>query len=440
MILSTLKVSDSLLTRIGSRSQSLLLAKVGDISKTLESTRIEDVSSEPAGLRIAKRTPRLSMSKDDANPDPSIVRMAYTSVGFLGSLVRTNWENHSDWSLAFRWSLPLAQVFGSYAFQAQFAFRTFPLCRSLSLNGGSGVAMAKVVPEQSTFMRACALGDISTVRSMLQNGESRPTDVTERNWSPLALAIGSGNINLVQLFLDCGAGVNWTFGINQTSPLQWAISSRQLDIVRLLLKYCASQDHINALGWSPMFFCWPLTRQGEPAMLDFMKLLAEDAYQDFGLLDEDGWTCLHRVAAFGSAEELTQLIDLGADPFGKSLPLGWNALQHACFYGNMSCYNALLPHFGRDVSSMVDERGWTLLHLAAASDSEDLLCDLLKCGMDHTALSMPSVASTMHEDLRGKRCSARDIAALESPEHALRFDRALESYIDDDELFFDAEE
>lgn len=257
---------------------------------------------------------------------------------------------------------------------------------------------------------------------------------------PMQLAVGSGNIDLVRLFLDHGAGVNWTFGLNQTSPLQWAIASRNIDVVRLLLQYGASQDHINALGWSPLFFCWPLTRQGEPIMLEYIKLLAEDSFQDLTLLDEDGWTCMHRVAAFGSAEELMQLIKLGADPLGKSLPLGWNTLQHACFYGNVSCYEQLLPQFGEQAISMTDERGWSLLHLAAASGSEGLLRDLLKRGADPQALTNPSAAETMHEGLYGKRCSPRDIAAIEGPEHFLKLDRAIEDLLADDEVFFDAEE
>ena len=256
----------------------------------------------------------------------------------------------------------------------------------------------------------------------------------------MQLAVGSGNIDLVRLFLDHGAGVNWTFGLNQTSPLQWAIASRNIDVVRLLLQYGASQDHVNALGWSPMFFCWPLTRQGEPLMLEYIKLLAEDSCQDFTLLDEDGWNCLHRVAAFGSAAELMQLIKLGADPLGKSLPLGWNALQHACFYGNVSCYEELLPQFDGQTASITDERGWTLLHLAAASGSEGLLRDLLKRGADPEALTNPSVAETINQDLYGKRCSPRNIAAIEGPEHVLKFDRAVEDLLADAEVFFDAEE
>lgn len=353
--------------------------------------------------------------------------MQYSSAGLQGSLVRTSSgdSERTDWSLGLRLELPLTWVFGKYALQANIAFSTFPLCRSVSLHNGSGVALARVLPESSTFMQACVIGDVPTVQSLLQSGEASLTDVTEHNWSPLALSIASGHLELVQMLLDCGAGVNWTFGLHQTSPLQWAVSSKQLDILRLLLRYGADQDHINALGWSAMFFCWSITRQGGPSMCDFMQLLVEDSFQDFDIIDQEGWTCLHRVAAFGTKKDLVSLIHHGANPMAESLPLKWNAIQHACFYGNFACYEALLPHFGNDVSNMLDERAWSLLHLAAASGSASLITTLLEMGCDPSATTRPSVSGTMHESLCGRSCSPRDIAALESAEHLLTFDRAL---------------
>lgn len=178
-----------MLNHASSCSQSVLLAKVDGLSQALERTQIDDVPpKESAGPLLAKRTAPIRRTENDYNTDPSISRINYNSVGLLASLVRITSQSHSEWSVAMRFHLPLAQIFGSHAVQAQFAFRTFPLCRSVSFLAGSGMTMAKVVPEHSIFMRACVMGDIGTVRAKFQSGENRPTDITERNWSALAVS------------------------------------------------------------------------------------------------------------------------------------------------------------------------------------------------------------------------------------------------------------
>lgn len=208
--------------------------------------------------------------------------------------------------------------------------------------------------------------------------------------------------------LENGADINAAVGVLQTTPLQWAIWHKQLDVTRLLLERGADQDHINGLGWNTTFFCWPTLSHGEQCMLDFLNLLAEDSYQDLDVADTERWTVLHRVAAFGLPEEVTALIKFGAMAQKTAPPLMWNAIHHAVFYGNYPTFQVLLPYF-RSVETMTDERGWTLLHIAASAGHDEIVRHLLRIGADSRARTKPFM-SHMPESLFKRACTPREVA------------------------------
>lgn len=244
--------------------------------------------------------------------------------------------------------------------------------------------------------------------------------------------------------LDHGTDVNASFGHLQTRPLQWAVWLRQLDIVRLLLQRGASQDSITAVGWNVPYFCWPRLEPRQPLMLDFLNLLAEDSYQDLEVTDTEGATVLHRVAAYGRPEEVERLIALGAKPEQVALPLRWNAIHHAVFYGNHATFKTLLRHYA-DVASLTDERGWTLLHVAASAalpagdDNDQTVRDLLDLGADPQAISKP-FKSHMPDSLFGKACTPQDVAAARSSEREAQFLATLRAHeLGQDLDFWEAE-
>ena len=239
-------------------------------------------------------------------------------------------------------------------------------------------------------------------------------------------AIAGGNIEIVRLLLQTGAGVNWTFCYNHTSPLQYTLHQRQLDIVRLLLNCKADSDYVNAYGWDSMFFCWPSLNREEQPMVEYLRLLAEDSVHNCGLIDADGWTCFHRTASFATPENLQFLLQLGADPMAKSLPMEWTAMQHAIFYGNENDFKALLPIFKHSITTMIDMNGWRLLHLAAAGESRFIIADLLRRGANPCARTSPSSSKHIDDALFCKACSPRDIAANECEEHLAVYDQCLQ--------------
>lgn len=108
------------------------------------------------------------------------------SWGFRGACVTTKQSYHTDYSMSFSVSLPLARILGSYALTGCLSLRSTPLCRnSFTFRYPSYFAVARIVDEDHPFIMACLFGDIESVRFMLRSGEGRPTDVTAKGKTPL---------------------------------------------------------------------------------------------------------------------------------------------------------------------------------------------------------------------------------------------------------------
>ena len=248
-------------------------------------------------------------------------------------------------------------------------------------------------------------------------------------------------MEVVKELLRHGADVDGTFGQLQTTPLEWAVWQKQLDVTRLLLSEGASQDHINKIGWNATFFCWPDLEPGEQDMLEFLNLLDHYSYQDLDVVDTEGWTALHRVAAYATPSEVSRLIHLGADPAKVALPLRWNAIHHAVFYGNYATFVVLLPYYDVDIVSLTDERGWTLLHIAASAGHDKIVRHLLQLGADPDARSTAFETHThMPESLFRRECTPQEVAAAQGVEREKKYLEVLhnlhvhQGHVEDQEL------
>lgn len=174
-------------------------------------------------------------------------------------------------------------------------------------------------------------------------------------------------------------------------------------------------------------------------MLEFLNLLAEDDYQDLQVADTEGWTVLHRVAAYGLPDEVERLLELGARPDQTAAPLHWNAIHHAVFYGNYRAFKTLVPYYS-DVATLTDERGWTLLHIAASAGHYDIVIDLIKLGADPDSRTRP-FRSHMPESIYGRACSPQEVAAAQGADVERKYLNALqEAQYDMQAVFWDAPE
>ena len=120
--------------------------------------------------------------------DPWCTGTSWASFGTRASLVPTAQDSYKDFSLAMQISLPLAQTVGRYAFNLAVNVRTFPLCPlKMKFLHPSSLGISRILPDDDAFMLACAVGDRTMVRRMLETGRGRPSDITEHNWTPLTV-------------------------------------------------------------------------------------------------------------------------------------------------------------------------------------------------------------------------------------------------------------
>ena len=142
------------------------------------------ISSTSNGLDSPRQTEGRRLDSE-----PWSLGSNWADFGVNGSFVSTTQGAHRDHFLAIQVSLPLSRIVGPCALIMSVSVRTFPLCPgNFKLLHGSSLALARVVEEDDPFMVACDRGDLITVRSMLQNGQGRPTDVITRNRTPLTVS------------------------------------------------------------------------------------------------------------------------------------------------------------------------------------------------------------------------------------------------------------
>ncbi|KAH0438708.1 ankyrin unc44 [Colletotrichum camelliae] len=212
------------------------------------------------------------------------------------------------------------------------------------------------------------------MKQQLKSGKATLGDMTSRRWSLMTSAIRGGSKEVVEFLLDNGIDVNMAFGENQTSPLQWAITLRKLDIVEVLVSRGADVNHITA---------------------------------------------------YGTDLEVLKVIKLGADLMTKQHPLGWPAIFHTVYYGNMETLVELMRHYPQSIIFDKDERGWTLLHIAASAGHRDITPHLLEAGSNPYAESRPFF-SHIPECIWGKRCTPAEVAAAQSLERLVQYEELLE--------------
>lgn len=275
-----------------------------------------------------------------------------------------------------------------------------------------------IVSPESDLFKACELGDISSLRSLMCRAAARPNDVTDTNHSALYFAIDNNHEQIVEELLLNGADVNQYVGENGTSPLAWALCKRNSRIVRSLIRHGAELDAINNDGWSLLQYLWDNKGEQQASCVDFLQLLqtSDPDITEFirqTHVDADGFSLLSRVACLGTSDDMNFLLKQGADVYWKS-EFDWNALFEAAHYGNMDIVQTLLPYFP-DFREMRDVRGWTLLHATAEEGLHEMTRFLLQQGMDWQAQSWPYYTA-LPGCLIGRACTPADAARAEAKE------------------------
>lgn len=180
---------------------------------------------------------------------------------------------------------------------------------------------------------------------------------------------------------------------NNRSPIQSGIYWGKIDIVRILIQQGADPEYNSTQGWSLFHYLFDRDKSGDST--EYFSIL-RDCLSFDDIKDKQGWTALHRCAAFGTAQDVHSLHILGASANSNryTTNLGWSPIHVAAFINNSSTLEALVDlqisqsptpntsNWNTNALNCVDIHGWTPLHLAAYKGAIDTLKWLLRSGAD----------------------------------------------------------
>ncbi|KAG4440094.1 hypothetical protein IFR05_004437 [Cadophora sp. M221] len=276
---------------------------------------------------------------------------------------------------------------------------------------GMDLRLRTLVEEDSEVMKASKRGDTEAVWALFQAGKASVHDVTPENRSPLRYAIESGSSDLVRYLINNGADVNEYCGLMQTNLIQCAFAFSQIEIARILISNGTEIHHINATGWTPAFHIFgTMPNTTLQSSHESLEILSSASFTDFNTQDFEGWTCVHRAAAYGRAEDIRLLLKLNASTTVQTVKVCWTPIFCAVNFGNILTFNEL-RRIHTDFLTLKDIRRWTLLHVAVNAKRVDMIDHLVALGADPHAGSL-TTQFLVPGSLKGRSVTPGDIAIL----------------------------
>ena len=157
------------------------------------------------------------------------------------------------------------------------------------------------------------------------------------------------------------------------TALHWAVTSNNLEMVRLLLSKGASLKVRDNEGQSVLHTAVRTNNR------ELLAVLLHNGGSSADFINQktvEGRTPLHLAVRNDQPEMVTLLLEEGAD-VKITDGQGWSCLHLAVIRGHSDCVVSLL-HQGVDVDQLT--RGWTSLHLASLTQREDILSLLINAG------------------------------------------------------------
>ncbi|KAI0410233.1 ankyrin [Xylaria grammica] len=300
-------------------------------------------------------------------------------------------------------------IYNLYIFTVQFP-GVFATAQSVPFN----ISIRNLIPENAPILHACRTGNVEQARQLLKSRVAQPNDVTIDNETPLSVAIEGGFEEIVQLLLREGANPNIPTGEFHVSPLQYGISLDRRNIVRILIQRGSDPTYTSAGGWS--LFHYMFGKVKSVASTNYFSMLRDSLMFD-DVQDSQGWTSLHRCAAFGTGEDIYCLHQAGAPAWpGRYITIwGGSPMHVAALHNNVCTLDALFNLYdGKlDALDLVDDQGWTPLHHAVYRCAKDAMRWLLNKGADPHRTTYHSVwCPDGHE---GEVFNAADLAVISGP-------------------------
>ncbi|NWY23974.1 ANR55 protein, partial [Pheucticus melanocephalus] len=220
--------------------------------------------------------------------------------------------------------------------------------------------------------QAAANGDVNTLTAVIREDPSILESCDREGCTPLMHAVSGRQVDTVKLLLKMGANINTQDACGRTS-LSLAAYLGWLEGCVSLLRNGAKQNIPDKNGRLPLH-----AATAEPDVRLLSLLLQQSNLSEINHQDNEGMTSLHWAAFHNRPQHTQTLLHKGADPtlLDKDFK---TALHWAVQSGNRILCSIILDHWqGPSIINCDDENGKTCMHIAAAAGYSDIISELAK--------------------------------------------------------------
>ncbi len=193
---------------------------------------------------------------------------------------------------------------------------------------------------------AIGKGHVDVLKVLVKAGVKVNLMIKSKN-TPLVMATTRGRLKMVEILLDGGADPN--LAVDGWTPLHYAVSNSQPEIVKLLIKRKADYTKSSPGGTTPLALAIESNQLG---MITTLWLAGVNVNE----IDRNGETLLHKAAGNGQLEIARRLLGSGAK-VDYTDNKGRTPLHHAAIGGHLEVIKLLLDRGA--VMTKKDRRGNT---------------------------------------------------------------------------------
>nr|XP_033813554.1 ankyrin repeat domain-containing protein 55 [Geotrypetes seraphini] len=220
--------------------------------------------------------------------------------------------------------------------------------------------------------QAAANGDVNTLTEVIREDPSILEYCDSEGCTPLMHAVSGRQVDTVKLLLKMGANINTQDACGRTS-LSLATYLGWLEGCLSLLRNGAKQNIPDKNGRLPLHAA---TAESDVRLLTV--LLQQSTLSEINHQDNEGMTSLHWAAFHNRPSHSQALLQKGADPTLVDKDFK-TALHWAVQSGNRILCSIILDHHqGQSIINYDDENGKTCMHIAAAAGFSDIICELAR--------------------------------------------------------------
>nr|XP_021525879.1 ankyrin repeat domain-containing protein 55 isoform X3 [Aotus nancymaae] len=220
--------------------------------------------------------------------------------------------------------------------------------------------------------QAASNGDVNALTAVIREDPSILECCDSEGCTPLMHAVSGRQVDTVKLLLKMGANINMQDAYGRTS-LCLATYLGWLEGCVSLLRNGAKHNIPDKNGRLPLH-----AATAEPDVRLLTVLLQQSNLSEINHQDNEGMTPLHWAAFHNQPQHTQMLLKKGADPTLVDKDFK-TALHWAVQSGNrILCTIILSHHQGPSIINYDDERGKTCVHIAAAAGFSDIINELAR--------------------------------------------------------------